>query len=58
MCMADSFCFTVETNTTLLSNDAPVKINFKNSNYIGKLLANKAHVTEVLVKECLIWGHL
>ena len=28
-CMADSFCCTVETNTTLQSNYTPIKINFK-----------------------------
>ena len=29
ICMADSFCCTVETNTTLQSNYTPIKINFK-----------------------------
>ena len=29
ICMADSFCCTAETNTTLQSNYTPVKINFK-----------------------------
>ena len=28
-CMADSFCCTVETNTTLQSNYPPIKINLK-----------------------------
>ena len=29
MCMAASFCCTVETKTTLSSNYAPIKINLK-----------------------------
>ena len=28
--LADSLCWTVETNTALSSNDIPIKINFKN----------------------------
>ena len=29
MCMADSLCCTLETNTTLQSNYTPIKINLK-----------------------------
>ena len=33
--IADSFCCTVESNTTLKSNDTPIKITFENR---GRLL--------------------
>ena len=32
VCLADSFCCMVETNTTLQNNYTPIKINLKNIN--------------------------